>query len=51
MPANLIKQKYAEYEQKKEFLEDELSKLGFQLVDNEIKVNSNYVIGVLRVAT
>lgn len=48
LPANLIKQKYAEYELKKEYLEDELSKLGLQLIDNEIKINSNYVIGVLK---
>jgi site-specific DNA recombinase len=48
LPAHLIKQKYAELEQKKEYLEDELSKLGLHLIDNEIKVNSNYVIGVLK---
>ena len=47
LPANLIRQKYAEYEDKKELLINELDRLGLQLIDNEIKINSKYVMNVL----
>ncbi len=48
LPANLIKQKYAEFVENKELLSNELTKLGLQLLDNDIKVNSQYIIDVLQ---
>lgn len=48
MPPNLIKQKYAELEEKKELLKSELNILGFKIIDNEIKINSKYVISILK---